>query len=140
MGHLHPTSPPYGDPCPHPGHIAMGRLNFASLPSVQQRQHRQDQNSCSKKKHPTATDRTSKESQKLQKIATHRSYNQQSKQIKEGRFATFSPGLSSRMFADRVEHPAHGIGRNLPQKQPLQYMPHKSLCVISSTCLLMYSI
>ena len=62
----------------------MGRLHPASLPSVQQRQHRQDQNSCRKKKHPTATDRTSKESQKLQKIATHRSYNSNPSRSKRG--------------------------------------------------------
>jgi len=78
-------------------------------------------------KHP----RTDKINKRLQ----HRMYHQQSKQATEwGGLLPSIQACRSSMFADRIEHRALVCGKNLP-KQPLQYMPQKSRCLVLQTCI-----
>ena len=61
-------------------------------------------------------------------------YNQQSKQVTEwGGLLISVQACPSSMFADRVEHRALGMKKDLP-KQPLQYVPQKSLWVAFLAC------
>jgi len=74
---------------------------------------------------------------RINKRLQHRMYNQQSKQATDrGGLLPSVQACPSSMFADRVEHRALGIGKNLP-KQPLQYVPQKKIvgcipCLLSS--------
>ena len=75
--------------------------------------------------------RTDKSNKRLQ----HRMYHQQSKQATEwGGLLPSIQACRSIMFADRIEHRALVFGKNLP-KQPLQYMPQKSRCLVLQTCI-----